>query len=64
MKDLNKTYLLGGVVDRGSRFCSKNTHFLVRNKVYIPYSYLILVLKENNSGKQISVDNYDPDAFY
>ncbi len=55
---------MSGVLDRGPRFCKENQHFLVRNKVIIPYSYFILVIMKTNKTKSINNDSYDPDAFY
>ncbi len=60
MSNFKKQYLLGGVIDRGPRFCSKNLHFLVRNKMYLPYSYFISVLLDNNKGKDLTKNTYDP----
>ena len=42
---------MGGSLDRGARFCNNNIYFTVRNKLYLPYSYLALVLIEENTGK-------------
>lgn len=37
---------------------------MVRNRFHLPYNYFVLILMENNIGKQITSENWDPDAFY
>ena len=37
---------------------------MIRNKVYIPFSFFSLVLIDNNKGKEFTSSNYEPDAFY
>ncbi|CDW78432.1 wd-40 repeat protein [Stylonychia lemnae] len=59
-------YLFGQKIDKGSRFCSKNQHFLIRNKFFIPYSFFSLVQMESQKEKGLTLNNdiYDPEAIY
>lgn len=37
---------------------------MVRNRVYIPYSYFTLILFDHYKGTIVTNETYDPDAFY
>ena len=37
---------------------------MVRNKLFIPYSFFTLVMIENNIGKGFNEETYDPEAFF
>ena len=50
MKIYNKQYLIGGDISKGSRFCSDNIHFMVRNRIFLPYSYFTLILFDKYKG--------------
>eukprot|EP00347_Sterkiella_histriomuscorum_P005811 403355181 len=64
MNDYQKQYLLQGDLSKGSRFCFQNLHFMVRNKVYMPYSYFTLILFDHFRGQTVNNDTYDPNSFY
>jgi hypothetical protein len=55
---------MGGTIDKGSRFCKNNHHFMIRNRVYLPFSYYSLVLISSNVGKNLSKKMYDPSAYF
>lgn len=62
--DLNKKYLIGENIVSGARFSKDSTHFMVRNKVHLPYSYFSLVMIENNLNKDLGGSTYDPSEIY
>ncbi|CDW77734.1 wd-40 repeat protein [Stylonychia lemnae] len=64
MDNYQVQYLIGAKIDKGSRFCSKNQHFMIRNKFYLPYSYLSLILMDQNQGLALNNERYDPEAIY
>lgn len=37
---------------------------MIRNRFFLPYSYFILILKENNRGKPLTENNFDSQAIY
>lgn len=37
---------------------------MIKNKIYLPYSYYIFVIMQNNSGKELNEKSYDPHAYY
>lgn len=59
-KDINTQYILGGSLDKGSRFCYYKEHFIVKNKLYIPYSYLSLVIIQNTYKQKLDLSKYNP----
>jgi len=49
-------------MDRGPRFSNgkSNPKFLVRNSIYLPYTYQTMMLRYQNKGQLLNEDNYDP----
>lgn len=64
MNNLQKQYIMSGTLDKGARFCSRNIHFTVRNRVYLPYNYLSLIAIQNNKGKVLDKQHYNPEVFF
>ena len=55
---------MSGTLDKGARFCSRNIHFTVRNRVYLPYNYLSMMAIQNNKGKTLDKELYNPEIFF
>lgn len=63
MKDLNQETQIT-TLDKGSRFCHDSEHFLIRNKIYIPYSYYSLMMTEKNKNGNFDIMLIDPECLF
>eukprot|EP00347_Sterkiella_histriomuscorum_P004690 403359477 len=64
MRNIDSKHLIGNSIDRGVRFCEQNLHFMVRNKFYLPFSYFVFVMKQNNPGRLVDSLTFDINSYY